>query len=310
MAPDNEAFRLGIQKCHKTIQDTVSDEEIFRVPGAQILFRLLATASEMHVSGTKSYGRRRQGMSFKGLLTNVFNQNKGGNIAEMAKAAVSKSAGVEADKDIASKLKAVELIFSTSKPEFDAKIEHEKATAKAKTKAQKLLGDMKTRAHAKKELKKGKKAAAEENLEEDETEKIKKQLKKPKETLTQMIAKAEAKAESEEEAKERKRLEREKEREKRKNEQKRKAVKVLTSGDRLLEDKVYLSMLAEGGIGTRADMVEDTINEDVSIEAKEALDFLNAREKFWDQLDLGQDAMKRKVKRKGNPSVESFRFLM
>ena len=90
MAPDNDAFRLGIQKCHKTITDTVSDEEIFKVPGAQILFRLLATASEMHTSGTKSYGRRRAGMSFKGLLTNVFNKNKSGNLADMAKAAVSK----------------------------------------------------------------------------------------------------------------------------------------------------------------------------------------------------------------------------
>ena len=99
-----------------------------------------------------------------------------------------------------------------------------------------------------------------------------------------MLAKAEAKQETEEEIKERKRIEKEKEREKRKNEQKRKAVKVLTSGDRLLEDKVYLSMLAEGGIGSRADLVDDIINEDVCLEAKEALDFLNAREKFWDQL--------------------------
>jgi len=50
------------------------------------------------------------------------------------------------------------LIFGAAKPEFDAKVEHEKATASARTKAQKLLGDVKTRAQAKKDLKKGKKA--------------------------------------------------------------------------------------------------------------------------------------------------------
>ena len=249
-------------------------------------------------------------MSFKGLLTNVFQQNKVGNMAEMAKATVKSNAGVEADKDIAAKLKAVELIFSSAAPQFDAKVEHEKATASARTKAQKLLGDVKTRAQAKKDLKKGKKDKKAEEEEEDEEGAKKIKVKKPKETMTQMLAKLEAKQETEEEIKEKKRLEKEKEKEKRKNEQKRKAMKVLTSGDRLLEDKVYLSMLAEGGIGCRADMVEDYINEDVCIEAKEALDFLNAREKFWDQLDLGSDAMKRRSKRKGNPSVESFRFLM
>ena len=172
-----------------------------------------------------------------------------------------------------------------------------------------LLGDVKTRAQAKKDLKKGKKDKTATEEDDDDENKPKK-IKKPKETLSQMLAKAEAKQETEEEVKERKRIEKEKEREKRKNEQKRKAVKVLTSGDRLLEDKVYLSMLAEGGIGSRADLVDDIINEDVCLEAKEALDFLNAREKFWDQIDLGSDAAKRKSKRKGNPSVESFRFLM
>mgnify|MGYP001279420904 CR=1 FL=1 len=46
-------------------------------------------------------------------------------------------------------------------------------------------------------------------------------------------------------------------------------------------------MLAEGGIGIRADMEDDLLNEEVTYEAKEAIDFLNSREKFWDQLELG-----------------------
>ena len=73
--------------------------------------------------------------------------------------------------------------------------------------------------------------------------------------------------------------------------------------------QMYLSMLAEGGIGIRLDVSEDTINEDVAYEAKEALDFLNAREKFWDQLDLGSQN-EHKGRRKETKTVGSLRWLM
>ena len=72
---------------------------------------------------------------------------------------------------------------------------------------------------------------------------------------------------------------------------------------------MYLSMLAEGGIGIRQDVAEDSINEDVSYEAKEALDFLNAREKFWDQLELGSEN-DRKGRKKETKTVGSLRWLM
>ena len=68
-------------------------------------------------------------------------------------------------------------------------------------------------------------------------------------------------------------------------------------------------MLAEGGIGIRQDVAEDSINEDVSYEAKEALDFLNAREKFWDQLELGSEN-DRKGRKKETKTVGSLRWLM
>ena len=77
---------------------------------------------------------------------------------------------------------------------------------------------------------------------------------------------------------------------------------------RLLEDKVYLSMLAEGGIGVRADIPEDNVNEEVAFEAKEALDFLNAREQFWDQLDLGSENQKNR--KRESKTVGSLRWLM
>ena len=74
----------------------------------------------------------------------------------------------------------------------------------------------------------------------------------------------------------------------------------------MLEDKVYLSMLAEGGIGARADLTDDYIKDDVAYEAKEALDFLDAREKFWDQLDLNKNLNSKK----GNIMVLKFLGLL
>ena len=104
----------------------------------------------------------------------------------------------------------------------------------------------------------------------------------------------------------------EKQRQKERQVKLKKRAKVVTTGDRLLEDKVYLSMLAEGGIGTRADLTDDYIKDDVAYEAKEALDFLDAREKFWDQLDLNKNLNSKKVQKNGagKVSVESLRWLM
>ena len=66
-------------------------------------------------------------------------------------------------------------------------------------------------------------------------------------------------------------------------------------------------MLAEGGIGMRVDVAEDVISDEVSYEAKNAIDFLNSREKFWDQLELG-DKTNRKVKE--TKTVGSLRWLI
>ena len=68
-------------------------------------------------------------------------------------------------------------------------------------------------------------------------------------------------------------------------------------------------MLAEGGIGIRTDMADDLINEEVSYEAKEAIDFLNSREKFWDQSELGSQN-KQKGKQKETKTIGSLRLLM
>ena len=66
-------------------------------------------------------------------------------------------------------------------------------------------------------------------------------------------------------------------------------------------------MLAEGGIGIRADVADDVISDEVSYEAKNAIDFLNSREKFWDQLELGSQTNR---KNKETKTVGSLRWLM
>ena len=77
--------------------------------------------------------------------------------------------------------------------------------------------------------------------------------------------------------------------------------------DRLSEDKEYLALLANG-IGRRHDVQDDGTNKMVRATANQALDFLKARENFWDQLDLGQDH--RKAKASSLKALQSYRWIM
>jgi hypothetical protein len=45
LAPDMDDFRLGVQKCRKTIEDGVGNSGIFRVEGVDSLFRMLRMAA-------------------------------------------------------------------------------------------------------------------------------------------------------------------------------------------------------------------------------------------------------------------------
>ena len=51
----------------------MADPSIFHIKGAQILFKLLSTASEMQNQSEEweKYGKKRRAISFKGLLTNL-----------------------------------------------------------------------------------------------------------------------------------------------------------------------------------------------------------------------------------------------
>ena len=48
--PGMEAFRLGIQKCRKTIQCAVQSKNIYKVRGARIIFHLLRRAGDLRTA--------------------------------------------------------------------------------------------------------------------------------------------------------------------------------------------------------------------------------------------------------------------
>ena len=67
----------------------MADTEVFRVPGAPILFKLLSTASEMHAEGLQKYQHnKKKTMSFKGLLTKL----AAGNMQDIANKAKAEAA--------------------------------------------------------------------------------------------------------------------------------------------------------------------------------------------------------------------------
>ena len=63
--------------------------------------------------------------------------------------------------------------------------------------------------------------------------------------------------------------------------------KIVFSSDRLLEDKLYLTSLAGGGMNQRPDVAVDRIKRGISATAEEALEYLRMRDEFWSQLELG-----------------------
>ena len=47
LSPDLEEFRLGVQKCRKTIRDGVKNEQVFEGQGVEIVFHILRKAADM-----------------------------------------------------------------------------------------------------------------------------------------------------------------------------------------------------------------------------------------------------------------------
>lgn len=50
LSPDMEEFRLGVQKCKKTIQNSVGSPEVFKVRGARIIFRIFRRLADMRTA--------------------------------------------------------------------------------------------------------------------------------------------------------------------------------------------------------------------------------------------------------------------
>ena len=131
LAPENEAFRLGIQKCHNTIQDNVKDGEVFNVPGASILFRMLCSAQEMH-SDSSGVHKMKRAPTLKGLLTNmaIKKEDKGPDGCETG----GKTLGQALDLN---KLREVANIIEEETIQFDAEEANKEKNAKLEEMKQK-----------------------------------------------------------------------------------------------------------------------------------------------------------------------------
>ena len=57
IALDAEEFRLGIQKCRKTIENACKDENVFKVKGIETFFRLQQRKGDMRIGGVKGWGK-------------------------------------------------------------------------------------------------------------------------------------------------------------------------------------------------------------------------------------------------------------
>ena len=57
IALDAEEFRLGIQKCRKTIENACKDENVFKVKGIETFFRLQQRKEDMRIGGVKGWGK-------------------------------------------------------------------------------------------------------------------------------------------------------------------------------------------------------------------------------------------------------------
>ena len=55
LAPDNEDIRLGIQRCHKTIKDSLNDGKVFHADGTDTLFLILRKTTELKSSEIGRY---------------------------------------------------------------------------------------------------------------------------------------------------------------------------------------------------------------------------------------------------------------
>ena len=290
--PEFESFRLGIQKCHKTIRDAVKNEKLFRFKGRSILFQILTSAQEVQAEAAGEIGViKKKGNSLKGILTNIA-KTSCDTTPERSRSG-SKAFDVE-------KMKEIGDILNDERPGYDveeAKQQQKEKTEEIKKKRNKM--DLK-------------KAAKKVGNKDPHTR------AKAKESLTQFMMKAQlrgndADEKEKEQEREKKRKEMEKKQEERRKKQEmlqKKKAKSKFGNDRLIADKVFLMGLAEGGVG--GGHLNPSLVEDVACEAQEALEFLNTREKFWDQVDLGQlDKLEKNKDKNQRPgAVESFRWIM
>ena len=245
--PESEDFRLGIQKCRKTIKDSVKDGSIFKRESAELLFKILRRTTEMRSSEITKFqfqGKSKKTLGFHGILNLIKKTEEetvDGSEAEAAESIVAANGGMEInEEDIIAKREGglAETLKEKQKMALEFKEEKQR-----KNQAQARKAARETRVFA--------------------------------ENARKMAAKGVKRA------------------------RKRK----YAVNDRLFEDKVYLAVLARGINLKQQHMGDSSVVSQISKHASEALDYLRAREDFWDQIEAAEVTSSDRV-------CESFRFLM
>lgn len=76
IALDTEEFRLGVQKCRKTIEDAIKDQDVFKVRGIQVFFNLLRRKMDLRMGDGKTPPPGKLAKVTVGNLINIIDKKK------------------------------------------------------------------------------------------------------------------------------------------------------------------------------------------------------------------------------------------
>ena len=71
MSPDNDKLKQGVQKCHKTIKDALSNANVFHAEGTETLFLILRKTTELRSSEIGRYKYQGRGGNDSGNVVGL-----------------------------------------------------------------------------------------------------------------------------------------------------------------------------------------------------------------------------------------------
>ena len=71
LSPDNDKLKQGVQKCHKTIKDALSNANVFHAEGTETLFLILRKTTELRSSEIGRYKYQGRGGNDSGNVVGL-----------------------------------------------------------------------------------------------------------------------------------------------------------------------------------------------------------------------------------------------